>query len=126
MVMRERSILFATPLVLALLAGRKTQTRRLIFPQPDSANKEAGRWQVSQAGREQVCPFGVAGDRLWVREKWGYERQFFDRRAKAQAPYLYAADGNPTDARFTPWKPSLHMPRAASRLLLEMTSVTAE
>jgi hypothetical protein len=75
---RERFILFAPPLVTAILKGRKLVTRRL-----------AGKGQQPPS----KCPYGVAGDRLWVREKWGYRRQFFDRRAANEGPFVYAADG---------------------------------
>ena len=110
---RERFILFAPPLVRAILDGRKTVTRRLITPQPVD-------------GPTTRCPLGLPGDRLWVREKWGHREQFFDRHAPAAGPFIYAADGAPAGAKFFPWKTSLHMPRVASRLLLEITHVRAE
>ena len=69
--MKERPILFSAPMVLALLAGRKTQTRRIVKPQPQ------GGWSSGDHGcscdaRENVgpCPYGKAGDRLWVKETW--------------------------------------------------------
>ena len=68
----------------------------------------------------------AVGDRIWVREKWGYRAQFYDRHAETQPPYVYAADGPPDGATYQPWKPSLHMPRVASRILLHVTGVRSE
>jgi hypothetical protein len=106
-------MLFATPLVQAILAGRKSVTRRVVKPAPKSATK----------GR---CPFGEVGDRIWVREKWWYRKQFYDRRAGKAPPFVYAADGEPEGAKFTAWKSSLHMPREACRIVLEITDMRAE
>jgi hypothetical protein len=108
---RERYILFTVPLVKAILDGRKTVTRRLVLPpgQPRGA-----------------CPFGTAGDVLCVREKWGYRDEFFDRRAGGTGPFIYAADGPPAGARVLAWRPSMHMPRAACRLLLKITATRTE
>src|ERR1700722_20114776 len=66
---RERFILFAPPLVTAIIKGRKLVTRRF-----------AGKDKKSP----ENCPYGVTGDRLWVREKWGYQQQFFDYRAPSK------------------------------------------
>jgi hypothetical protein len=108
---RERFILFAPPLVSAILKGRKLVTRRL-------------------AGKDKkppgTCPFGITGDRLWVREKWGYRRQFFDRRAPNDGPFVYAADGPPAGAKRLAWRASLHMPRSACRLVLNVRSTHCE
>lgn len=79
--MRERGILFSAPMVLALLAGRKTQTRRVAKPQPDGTVNGAPYWQgagvkfapggfVPSAHATPKCPYGKPGDRLWVRETW--------------------------------------------------------
>ena len=111
---RERFMLFAPPLVRAILDHRKTVTRRLIAPQPTSSHPA------------YPCPSGAPGDRIWVREQWGYRAQFFDRRAGNHGPYVYAADGPPLGAKYHPWKPSLHMPRKACRLLLNITEVRCE
>lgn len=125
--MRERSILFARDMVLALRAGLKTQTRRLITPQPDrSHHRPGGPMRVALGTRELRFPFGDPGDRLCVREKWGYLRQFLEPGAAPGGPLIYAADGVPPHARATPWKPSLHMPRTAVRMILEVTAGRAE
>lgn len=77
--MRERPILFSGPMVLAILAGTKTQTRRIIKPQPvggDRIHESEDGWVVGRmrdsenAWGELRCPYGVPGDRLWVRETW--------------------------------------------------------
>lgn len=108
---RERFILFTVPLVKAIQEGRKTLTRRLVLP--------PGRpWGA--------CPFGAAGDALCVREKWGYRDEFFDRRARGTGPFVYAADGPPAGAKILAWRPSMHMPRSACRLVLTITATRSE
>lgn len=123
---KERPILFNTEMVQAVLDGRKTQTRRVIKEQPDG--EVTAKWLdlkdkmpafiFCNNGMECVtrkCPYGEVGNRLWVRETWadGYEDK----------PYIYKADGWDADHKF---KPSIHMPRAASRTLLEITDVRVE
>jgi hypothetical protein len=112
---RERFMLFAGPLVRAILEGRKRVTRRLVQPQTLPRHKPAG-----------PCPFGVPGDRLWVREKWGFEAQFFNPRAKPNPPFVYAADGPLSGTKRQAWRPSLHMPRAACRAVLHVTATRAQ
>ena len=71
---RERPIQFAAPMVQCFCAG-ETQTRRIITPQPDLVGRdESGRAVVIRHGRKFFCPFGQAGDRLWIRERWGRPR----------------------------------------------------
>lgn len=110
--MKERPILFSGDMVRAILAGTKTQTRRVIKPQPHD------NWE-----NERPCPYGVPGDRLWVRETWRDDS--FDWEWGTQTKYSYRADyadGKGGGA----WRPSIHMPRGASRILLEITGVRAE
>lgn len=176
--MREFPILFAGPLVREIRAGRKTETRRLLSPQPPS--QEAVRQTVGDGydlrmhaeghvdvvgpveavrrlmpGRRQPVwrsPYGVAGDRLWVRETWrtaaclddksptriaedclgvGYTGPWapiwyraddtFNRavpRAEAEAERAWGGPGR--------WRPSIHMPRWASRLTLRVEDVRVE
>lgn len=126
--MRERPLLFTSPMVRAILAGRKTQTRRICKPQPSaSAHTTAADGTPMRAwwetGKEiNDCPYGFAGDRLWVRETWA-------NIGEPKAPiYAYRADTEDgervrVDA---PWKPSIHMPRAACRLVLKVTDVRVE
>ena len=109
---RERPILFSGAMVRAILEGRKSQTRRIIKPtQP----RDDGRWP---AGRDPVpdCPYGVPGDRLWVRETF---------RTLALGDIKYRADEDAATDGFR-WKPSIYMPRSACRLVLEVTAVRVE
>jgi hypothetical protein len=122
-----RPILFSGAMVRAILDGRKTQTRRIVKPQPEYAQRD-GRllrleeinpdlWPTATARLLPSCPYGAPGDRLWVRETW--------RRAQDGVLYYRACTG---DDSFdgNAWKPSIHMPRAYSRITLEITSVRVE
>lgn len=100
--MTDRQILFSAPMVRALLAGTKTQTRRIAKP--------------------RAPPIAV-GDRLWVRESFSYDSLEGDG---LRMPCWYWADGNPTRGDWTKPKPSIFMPRWASRLTLEVTRVKVE
>lgn len=128
--MTERPILFSAPMVRALLAGTKTQTRRVMKDQPPhqpevwqgSLNRAmtqpvmAAAWDADDGSHQCLCPYGVPGDRLWVREAWmpvAHDTQ----------PYRYRAT-NPSYAG--KWRPSIHMPRVASRITLEIVSVHVE
>lgn len=118
---KERPILFSAPMVRAILEGRKTVTRRAV--------KGSGLKFLADFTPEYValpenhfCPHGKPGERLWVREAWA-------RVGIAQAPdqqwVVYRESDNRTDYG-GPWKPSIHMPRWASRILLEITEVRVE
>jgi hypothetical protein len=116
--MKERPILFSAPMIRALLAGTKTQTRRIVKPgAPDDWN---------------ACPYGVIGDRLWVREthapaadSWGAWERRMQKDGCGPAPVIhYAADGG--DPFVEKWRPSIHMPRWASRITLEIVAVRVE
>lgn len=104
--MKERPILFSGEMVRSILEGRKTQTRRVMR---------------HQAGAElafQNCPYGQPGDRLWVRE-------MFATLDCHHGQTVYRADGEKNLADMT-WKPSIHMPRRAARLTLEIVRVRGE
>ena len=134
--MTDRPILFGAPMVRALLAGTKTQTRRVVKPQPRTVDEkprhlpnEWGFWGGSYPdhGSAVRCPYGAPGDRLWVRETWA----LVDDRSKpatTRSGVLYRA----TDRRersfsgSEKWRPSIHMPRWASRITLEVTGVRVE
>ena len=134
--MKEHPILFSGPLVRAILAGRKTQTRRLVkhhgelVPSDKSIVVDAypngtpgwfAEWPHKYGQRRALtCPFGAPGDRLWVRETWGAGGMI-----KPGDPASYAADW-PDAETVRKWKPSIHMPRALSRIDLEVTAVRAE
>lgn len=131
--MKERPILFSGAMVRALLAGTKTQTRRVMRDQPCELldfNRGAlsirVRGSVYQAFSPKFppvrCPYGLPGDRLWVRETWAKP----DMRSAGFPPYVYAAEWPDADRPKHRWRPSIHMPRAASRITLEVTGVRVE
>lgn len=117
-----RPILFSAPMIQALLAGRKTQTRRIVKPQPPdnlAMYRHCDGWRYDgvdyQGDETERCPYGIVGQYLWVRESL---YQFGGR-------IEYAADyGAPSFTRKT--TPSIHMPRWASRLTLRITDVRVE
>lgn len=116
--MTERPILFSAPMVRALLAGSKTQTRRLVKFQGKDLETFLGL--KNQAA---CCPYGQPGDRLWVRET------FSDDWCEYGHPVQYRADGELDSDMFdagVKWRPSIHMPRLASRITLEVTGVRVE
>lgn len=132
--MKERPILFSGPMVRALLDGRKTQTRRVIKPQPEHGLHPCGwvssGWALASAPTdvcpihgctcdEVKCPFGIPGDRLYVRETWAQGISYTPSLRRI----AYRATEPDLDAT---WKPSIHMPRAASRISLEITEVRVE
>ncbi len=147
--MKERAIPFTAEEVRATLDGRKTMFRRPIRPQPfvASANGSGLEWigprgarvSVDREGREaafaeqvlRYCPYGVPGDRLWVRETWGskqadhplckdgrkpQEGDDLVFRANPADDYQWGS-GLPSQGSFV-WRPSIHMPRWASRINL--------
>ena len=133
--MADRPIIFSAPMVRALLDGRKTQTRRVL----GNSGPGRGRSNIfsAQIGwsdsyvldpgnanwRERDTPY-APGDRLWVREAFSYELLDVDRNGFM--PPWYWADGNPESGDFTRPKPSIHMPRWASRLTLLVTDVRVQ
>jgi|SRR6185437_12419449 len=128
---KERPILFSGPEVRATLEGRKDQTRRIVKPQPDADGlvKMKGKpWWEDTSGRVYRCPFGVPGDRLWVKETWGYD-WFDEGQMRAHKTVVYRADdcARPKDQGGpAPWHPSIHMPYWASRITLEVTQVRVQ
>lgn len=137
--MKERPILFSGPMVRAILEGRKTQTRRVLNPQPkyvyghwrlegyegrgdnrhsvlscpfypvEYAQPEARGWFAGSG-----CPYGQVGDRLWVGESW---------HINTTGQVCYRADGDHTAVRC---KPSIFMPRNLSRITLEITDIRVQ
>jgi hypothetical protein len=142
-VSRERPILFSAPMVRALLDGSKTQTRRVAKGVHCVHAKTGEALQgLDSSGPRIPCPYGQPGDRLWVREThapqadcWGSWERWL-RGAGGEAPILhYAADFKPfqNDNGFVirkpfieKWRPSIHMPRWASRIDLDVTGVRVE
>jgi len=133
---RERPILFSGRLVRAILDGRKTVTRRPVKPQPnlgpdgEMVHLGDGAWAASDGDLwgQWPSPYGVPGDRLWVRETWmprslGMGSPAFNA---AQRPRYRADDGEDRPEWRGLWRPSIFMPRWASRLTLEVVSVRVE
>lgn len=140
--MKERPILFSAPMVRALLDGSKTQTRRIVKKhRSDDAfclvDHGDGWWPHRSNDGETpnvdgmeypfACPYGQPRDRLYVRETWrdDYLRHE-DPAHDSHIGYLYRADLDEKDDKTNPWKPSIHMPKAASRIQLEIESVRVE
>lgn len=138
MTTKERPILFSGEMVRAILDGRKSQTRRVV----------KGDWGLDrektalEARKRQVaceCPYGQPGDRLWVRETCIISPKFFDG-VKSDSYTVFDRDGDGRICQYlasTPdtdaardYKlkvtPSIHMPRWASRITLEITGVRVE
>ena len=144
--MRERPILFSGPMVRAILESRKTMTRRVakLKPWHRIEEKEDGShwpWMEidgADMGHWLPCPYGAPGDRLWVRETFGdctpgadvlvgtrWDKPWY--RADADEYGLLRHDGEgPVYADDVKWRPSIHMPRRASRITLEVTAVRIE
>jgi len=145
---KERPILFSDAMVRAILYGPKTQTRRMkglefINQNPDEygtinvgffnpavknragmliegpevfgAYSDSGEWGVK-------CPYGSPGDRLYVRETWG---DLAEGYGGLDPIYVYRANATPGQIGVR-WRPSIHMPRVASRILLEITDIRVE
>ena len=162
--MKETGLMFKAPLVRAILAGKKTQTRRILNPQPAENHPHDGgtKWVLERGRHTPVgsvghlslqdkmgrnCPMGKPGDRIYVRETWQgplmsskeWEEHYFsgadDLPAHFRTPThcQYAADGGlppefmtMDDELVSRWKPSIHMPKWASRIWLEITGVRVE
>ncbi|HGW1813244.1 morphogenetic protein [Klebsiella pneumoniae] len=152
--MKERGMIFNGEMVRAILDGRKTQTRRIMAPQPADdiercifPNPEAIGWKSSLRHKHgsttaHFCHYGKPGDRIWVRETFQgplFDYDLMDGYCKDPTPFekpefcVYKADGVPApefydadDELHCCWRPSIHMPRWASRILLEITNVRVE
>jgi hypothetical protein len=132
--MKERPILFSGPMVRALLDGSKTQTRRVVKPRKDAnfgcmlmPRELAG--EINQ-GEYSNCPYGQPGDRLWVRESLFLSTETNRHHYSATGIALPGVDyeAEPPPAIGLPARsiPSIHMPRWASRITLEIVSVRVE
>lgn len=154
-------------MVRAILEGRKTQTRRVIKAQPYHKTRSRGQhvwfWERSKSdlrefidwdsdtseeimrrGMPEMCPYGVRGDRLWLREKVGHTASVHGAcviwyAADGSVHHTLATDGGEGDLcgvgprakkmevmPVTKWTPSIHMPRWACRITLEVVSVRVE
>jgi hypothetical protein len=123
--MKARPILFSGAMVRALLSGAKTQTRRLykVRKHPDAMCEMAASELVRERQDviDRICPYGQPGDRLYVRETFGYNPD----HPGILAHCCYRADPEHEHDGIK-WIPSIHMPRAASRILLEIVAVRVE
>ena len=142
-----KPIIFSAPMIRSLLEGRKTQTRRVVKPrlgpQASWLKWEGNTWQANgligdipiEWRSKILYPQYDVGDTLWVRETWAYfggdeylyqqDREAVMYRATADTdPRLWISCGSPIgDAK---WRPSIFMPRWASRITLEVTEVRCE
>lgn len=148
--MKERPILFSTPMVKAILDGKKTVTRRIIKFALNGIHIDRilGDWPLSEIGEIEgdflhyeaqcdvddsvklkvKCPYGKIGDRLWVRETWNYLNS---APINGHPQVCYKADDRKdltgsADGTKAIWRPSIHMPRWTSRITLEITDVRCE
>ncbi|ALD08111.1 TPA: hypothetical protein MF104_16295 [Klebsiella pneumoniae] len=148
----ERGMIFNAEMVRAILDGRKTQTRRPIKWKQTrfteiGEREDGSKWPWSEDAEHAFdfwhpCPFGSVGDRIWVRETFQgplFDFDLMDSYCKDSTPFeksefcVYKADGVPApefydadDELHCCWRPSIHMPRWASRILLEITDVRVE
>ncbi|SLR55197.1 morphogenetic protein [Klebsiella pneumoniae] len=145
-------MIFNAEMVRAILDGRKTQTRRPIKWKQTrfteiGEREDGSKWPWSEDAEHAFdfwhpCPFGSVGDRIWVRETFQgplFDFDLMDSYCKDSTPFeksefcVYKADGVPApefydadDELHCCWRPSIHMPRWASRILLEITDVRVE
>lgn len=140
--MKQHPILFSTPMVQAIIEGRKTQTRRIMnfCKMPDYRDLELAIepvyrelktyddgtfraiFDTNEDPFSEVCRYGKVGDILWVRERYFHH-------PKNEGDYHYFADyENPLSFKGTGWKshPSIHMPKSACRLWLQITDIRVE
>ena len=137
--MKERGMIFNGEMVRAILDGRKTQTRRPIKWKQTrfteiGEREDGSKWPWSEDAEHACdfwhpCPFGAVGDRIWVRETWAEagasapDLKLYRANYPEHVPSIYE---NVPPAKEIRWTPSIHMPRWASRILLEITDVRVE
>lgn len=145
--MKEHPILFSTEMVKAILDGRKTQTRRLLKRQPldilPMVDPVKDGWVTLDTrnpnhGSIIKCRYGNVGDRLWVRESHTWvtlgEKDPWKDRAIDDGSFRRMPDGSPVSMCYkadgykipSTWRPSIHMPRWASRITLEIASIRVQ
>ena len=131
--MEEKPISFNVPMVRAILEGRKTQTRRIIKPQPDSIHDGEPYWNIGGYRAYQkrwindplrmgtlnpiLCPYGENMDRIWVRETWAQD---------LHGELFWRADHINKPSTVEKWRQSRFMPRSASRITLEIIHIRVE
>ena len=142
--MKEHPIIFSTEMIKAILDGRKTQTRRIIKPQPFYGttdwhsytcwNFEKGKgrrvgFSTSNHGEQALigfCPFGQVGSALWVRETFSVAPEYKPVAYPERIPPVFYKADNDKPTWANKWTPSIFMPRWASRITLEITGVRVE
>nr|BFD64946.1 hypothetical protein BdHM001_36270 [Bdellovibrio sp. HM001] len=158
--MKERPILFNAEDVRAILDGKKTQTRRVLKPQPEPCDhlpyegyetapteffETEGEWACKTCGNGMRtckefpfvkgirCPYGKPGDKLWARETflpfdldWRYPGRPHDLRDGPWPNVAYEADQDHDRNDCLKWRPSIHMPRWASRITLKVKNIRIE
>lgn len=137
---RQLPILMHARSVRNLLAGTKTQTRRIVkgvkrdhtidLKSPTKTRAGLCTHVLDAPKYPKLCPYGQPGDLLYVRETWAVH-QTWDKRAPNEIPDLAMArlwfradgEGGPSTGR---WRPSIHMPRRFARIWLRVTDVRVE
>ena len=127
----EKPILFSGEMVRAILEGRKTETRRPVKRGIEIGTALRGSQIVFNAhdakGFLVQCPYGRQGDRLWVKETWGYRSTLSISLCEGECSHRHLAYRfSEPDAMVWHWTPPLYMPRWASRITLEITGVKVE
>lgn len=125
---KERAILMCGEMVRATLRDKnpKTQTRRTMKQQPstDGFTFDHDRW-LNALGEDFVCPYGNSGDQLWVKETHAvWSKSDIERKDPASIVYRVESKNMPLTGQR--WRPSIFMPRWASRITLEIESVRVE
>lgn len=146
--MNEKPILFSAPMVIAILEGKKTQTRRVINPQPDNRPTGHMRFYPNDMAKKRkhygseehmkrglpvdFSPYGHPGDQLWVRETWALSGNWDDVKISDLPKFgikdnlVYRASEKHPNAEYYKWKPSIFMPRWASRITLVVSRIRVE
>lgn len=147
---KERGVLFSGPMVRSIKLDLKWQTRRVVKPQPTCGEPYYEKYCSLHGALPVPCPYGKPGDRLWVRETW---QQVIRRRVTSEEAWwpgrqewpgigsrphspsklnaehhviIYRADGEMPGGFPERWRPSIFMPRWASRFTLEITEVRVQ
>jgi len=147
---KERPIICSAHMVRAILENRQSQTRRVVKPQPvyepplgyDVLRAKGRAFSLCPPDRSgpnapmyEVCPYGVPGDRLWVRERFAFDDSLDHKPPSSEfhrflcedgSRIVYHASYDGAIGRLGKWRPSIHMPRWASRITLEVTGVRVE
>lgn len=130
--MKEHPIIFNMPMIQAILKGRKTQTRRVIKPQPGYPYWcGIGHGWDDGHGYEIKCPY-EPGDILWVRETWADIHGTLEDKEGRTIKYIYKADDTGLSDPHSysswgiKWCPSIYMPREAARVFLKVTNIRVE